>query len=163
MSKFKETLKLIIYKVTRFFVFDLPPLLFVCVGIYYVFTLLISLSKDTTDITNASFAILATFASLSFSCSRAIEGSEDKDKLAYAGERFFHSSVLCLIASVLKYVSLSLDNQTSTSIQILKFVISAPVGILFYYALYSSHGGLLVINKFLWVRLNRHPEWDNMF
>ncbi len=125
------------------------------------------MSLETTIITNAAFAILATLAALSFSCSRALlDSNEDKDRFSYAGERFFHSSLLLISASLIKYLVLSLLSnelfvKESLSYRILSMTSRVYIATIFFWSVTSASGALIVINKLLWKRLNKYPDWDN--
>jgi hypothetical protein len=166
LLRFLNKLKYIFFKAiyfifTRFFV-----LLVGAIGYYYNYTLFTSLTKDTTSITNGAFVIMASISSLSFSCARAIEGPpEHKDRFAYAGERFFHSSIMVLCASIIKYTLLSIKSSNLPQlanyfIKPIDYVFGIIIGVLFFYSITSIHGGLIILNKLLWSRLNRYPEWD---
>lgn len=145
-----------------------PILLLLFIGLYWTIFLFSNLKEDTTIITNAAFAITATLAALSFSCARAITDSEKiSDEVTYSGERFFHSAIILLTASLLKYSYLSAQssefvNTSGIAWAILSSVIGFIVGVLFFWALSSAHGGLLVLNKLLWKRFSRHPKWDSL-
>jgi hypothetical protein len=68
-----------------------------------------NLKSDTTNLTNYGFAILAGMGSICFSWSRCLDSKEESvaiKKITNAGEVFFHSAVIFLIASIFKYSSL---------------------------------------------------------
>jgi hypothetical protein len=143
-----------------------PEILALLVFCYFAFYVLIDLQRDTLILTNSAFAICATLAALSFSFSRAV--SNDKklaDRINYAGERFFHSSLFLIIASVLKWAAQSLIQLEtvskivwlSSTIHIL-FVIF--VCTLFTRAAMDIHGALKTINPILLHRIARVKDWD---
>jgi hypothetical protein len=142
-------------------------LLVLIVGLYWTYVLFASLKEDTTPITNGAFAVVATLAALAFSCARAIRDSEEaSDRFAYAGERFLHGAVLLMSASVLKYAYIRAESSELADPERLPWIvlttaIGVMVGVLFFWALSSAHGGLIVLNKLLWARLNRYPDWDD--
>ncbi len=151
-----------------------PVFLFFLVGLYYNYRLLSRLTEDTTTITNLAFGVAATLSALSFSCARAIEGPQEaKDRFAYAGERFLHACLMVLTASALKYASVLLGVHQPAEVSQLGWrhalslfghgVAGVLVGVLFFYALTSAHGGMIVLNRLLWQRLTRYPDWDNFF
>jgi len=135
-----------------YFVFTrLSVLLVFVVGLYWTYILFANLKEDTTTITNAAFAVVATLAALAFSCARAVRDSDEAaDRFEYAGERFFHGAILLIFASVLKYAYISavaarplddggmLRKALTTSTGLL-------VGVLFFWALSSVHGGMIVL------------------
>jgi hypothetical protein len=143
-------------------------LLVFAVGLYFSFRLLCNLCEDTTPITNIAFAITASISALSFACARAIKGpNSDKDRFVYAGERYFHAGIMLICASILKYFFISIkSNLTSHDFAWFVNALGTTTGIfvtvLFYYALAAAHGGLIVLNKLLWSRFNRYPEWDDL-
>lgn len=145
-----------------------PVLILYFVGLYWIIFLFANLEEDTTLITNTAFAISATLAALSFSCAKTITDSEEiSNEISYSGERFFHSAIILLTASLLKYSYLSaksyeLINKSAIAWSALSIVVVFIVGSLFFWALISAHGGLLVLNKLLWKRFGRHPKWDNL-
>jgi len=138
------------------------------VGVSFVILVLQRYKSDTTHITNTAFGITAVLASLSFSCSRALDaGDKDRDRFAYAGERFMHASILLITASVLKYALLTLQSTafgqthpTLTAILVLPVGVSA--GGLFLQALINSHTGLKVCGDLLWPRLSRYDDHDRI-
>jgi len=164
-----------VYSSSVYFFFSKVVILIVFfVGLYFTSKLFIGLFQDTTTITNIAFGIIATLSALCFSCSRAILNShEDKDKFTFAGERFFHVAVLLIIASILKYGSIALgivktgDGHSFDVVHVAISVLSAipgfVVGILFFWALISAHGGLVVLNRLLWNRHNRFKDWNDFF
>lgn len=152
-----------------FFFVHVPVFLFGLVGFYYSYWVFARLNEDTTTITNLAFGIAATLSALSFSCSRAIEGPPAaKDRFAYAGERFLHSAQLVLTASVLKYASILLglhevESSPISAVLVGHKLAGIMVGVLFFYAYASAHGGMIVLNRLLWQRLNRYADWDKFF
>lgn len=138
-------------------------------GFYFVTSSLCNLEKDSTSFTNFGFGICASLAALSFTLSQAIQVSKDKkpaDDALFAGERFLHSSILLLVASIIKYTYLSvavvpfLINHPNFLLAV-KFPVNLLASLLFLSAVLSAHTGLIVINKLLWKRIARHPDWDS--
>lgn len=79
-----------------------PVVLVGLMGFVYACILVLRFKEDTSSITNAAFAIMATLAALSFSFARATE-DELRDRITFAGERFLHGAVNVLVVSILKY------------------------------------------------------------
>lgn len=137
-------------------------------GLYWTFVVFLRVDEDTTVISNTAFAISATLAALCFSCARSITDSDEaSDRFAYAGERFMHSAVMLLSASILKYAYLSaelsgLADPSGLAWTVLTRIMGIIAGVLFLWAISSAHGGFLVINKLLWGRFNRYPDWDDI-
>lgn len=138
------------------------------VGLYFVISLLTDYDKDTTSITNGAFALIATLAALTFSYARTIDKDDHaKDRLIFVGERFFHSCILFLTASILKYGYLSL---IKTGIYLshscpkfyLSFIIGTTVSLLFFFGFNSAHTGFRILNNLLWSKMARHKDWDKL-
>lgn len=134
------------------------------------------MSQDTTNITNTAFGILAGLSALSLSVARAVESTDShRDRFLYAGERFFHAALLVLVASLLKYVLLSLvvappTMMSSPSVSsglpsilsvTARFTVETTVGVLFFFAMNFSHTGLVFLTRVLWLRAGRYKDWDS--
>lgn len=144
----------------------LLPLIIYLIGLYYTFVIIADFSKDTTSITNTAFGICASLAAISFSCSRSLtDSAEDKDRFSYAGERLFHASVLLISTSLVRYLFLSIlesnyFQEGSLELGVLKSFSGIYIFTIFFWAVTSSVGALIVINKLLWKRFNKYPDWD---
>jgi hypothetical protein len=136
------------------------------VGFYFTFRLVIHPIEDPTRVTNVAFGITATLAALCFSCARAVEQpTEDKDRFTFAGERFLHSAICVLSASILQYglSEATRGHYVEQSKPLWLAPISALPGILFFWALTMGHTGLRVVSQLLWRRLSRHKDWDDLW
>ncbi len=146
-----------------------PVVLFYLVGVYYALLVLADFAKDTTAITNVAFGIAVAFSSLSFRWSSVISDSpEDKERIAYCGERFLHASLLLVIASVIKYVVVAIGPVPVGSITHLseitwRYCVTFVFGVsvLFLYALAFAHTGVVFINRILWRRVVKYQDWDS--
>lgn len=87
----------------QFILWQVPVSIAAFIGLYFTFALLVSPAKQTISITNYAFAIVIALASVSFGYARCLNDAEQKDKMQYCGERFLHSALLFLVASVVKY------------------------------------------------------------
>ena len=83
------------------------PLLVGAVAMFFFAALIVELDQDTTQITNAAFAAVATLAALCLSAARAAEGSATR-RYARAGEGFLFAALLVILASVLRYGAMRL-------------------------------------------------------
>jgi hypothetical protein len=160
-----------------FYVIQLPSLLVLVVGVFYTLLLLGRIAEDTTTITNIAFGIAASLSALCFSGARAMTDSEEVSaSLAYAGERFLHAAVLVLTATILKYALVSASVlgvtwkevlEAGWSVQPVRTTIlvgaTVLIGILFGQAVLYAHTGFVVINRLLWSRIPRHPNWDSFW
>lgn len=139
------------------------------VGIFFNLFILTNFKKDTTDITNTGFVILASLAALSFGFSRSLEKDDKKkDRIVYCGERFLHAAILMLVASLLKYTNLTIQNLNFIQlngfwIKFLSYPLHMFVSLFFFYSIMSAHTGLKIINDILWKRLTSQPDWDDIF
>lgn len=138
------------------------------IGVLYVVSLSQNYRNDTTQVTNAAFAITATLASLCFACARSLENDDkDRDRFTYSGERFLHASILLITASLLKYALLSMrSQQLGQTLSLIINVATMPLGIcvsaLFMFALLDAHAGLKICSEILWNRTQRHSDWDKL-
>lgn len=83
------------------------------VGLVFAHRMLISLSADTTPITNAAFAMALALASVTFGWARALNNEEPvRPGVLFAGEHLIFAAVLLITASALKYAALSLGAAT---------------------------------------------------
>jgi hypothetical protein len=74
---------------------------FVCV--YYVSTVMLGFSQDTTVVFNLAIGITAALSGLCFAMASNIEKNKaQKRRISYSGERFLHASIAFLIGSILK-------------------------------------------------------------
>jgi hypothetical protein len=160
-----------------FYIMKLPTILILLTGIFFTFYLIAHIEQDTTAITNVAFGIAASLSALCFSGARAIsDSSKVADDLTYAGERFLHASILLLTAAVLKYALISLTSLGFTWREIadvefeqrpvasMTLVIATVlIGLLFMQAISFTHSALTLLNRILWSRLTRRPDWDSMW
>jgi hypothetical protein len=125
----------------QFIVWHMPISVAALIGFYFAINLLINPNENTISITNYSFAIVAALSSICFAYSRAIDDDKEiRETLQYCGERFLHSAIQFLVASLVKYF-------------ILQDKISSPIGksqfIIFGIALLSFIPGLLFLNSLI--------------
>lgn len=133
------------------------------VGIWLSARVFVGWSEDSTRYTNSLFGIAAVLGALSFSWARCIQEEKEKDRLTYAGERFFHAAVLLIMASVLKYATKEAISEDAVErlgwFPAFLFLSITPfVGLLFFYAVVAAHSGLVVLNRMMWERHWRRPE-----
>lgn len=132
------------------------------IGLFYAIHIFINVSEDTTNIINIAFGIVVSLSALSFSCSRAIvDSKKDKEMFQFAGEKLFHSGLMLITASILKYTLLEIKAMDNFNWLII--IIEYIVPILFIFALLAAHGGFIINNKLLWKRFHRFSDWDNFF
>jgi hypothetical protein len=129
------------------------------VGLYFTSAHLISLTKDTTTITNAAFAIMASLAALCFSYARCLDQTLDvRPNVIHSGERFFHAAIILLTASLIKYIALACvlveirSTIASTILWILGNILGFIVMALFIRALFFANTAIVEITNILWNR-----------
>lgn len=150
------------------FIYKTPVALIGLIGYVYGASLILNYQKDTTLVTNAGFAIIATLSALSFSFARVIETEQLKDRVMYGGERFLHGAIFIIVGSILKYLVLSallvLDETKYAILLIgLKITVGVLSGIVFCTGIMFAHTGLKVINDLLILRFTRYKDWDDIF
>jgi hypothetical protein len=78
---------------TFWFIGRVLPLLVAAVALFFFASLLVRLDQDTTPITNAAFAVIATLAALCLSAARATDG-DARAFYARAGEGLLLAALL---------------------------------------------------------------------
>lgn len=150
------------------FVYKAPVVLAGFLGGLYGLHMLFNFREDTTAITNAGFALMASLAAISFSFARVVETDELKDRIMFAGERLLHGALLILIASILKYfVFLVLTFPPlagSAKIETtLLFTVGILAALIFSNGVLFAHTGLRVLNDLLLLRFTRHKDWYDIW
>jgi len=144
-----------------------PSIILFFIGGYYCLYMFLDFSKDTTSITNVAFGISSVLAGLSLGVSSSLESDDvDKDMFRFSGERFFHSSLILITASILKYSSISIrEISFIKSKWYLKLILTTPIDFLvpflFFWALLTAHTGFIFANNTLWKRMARKKGWGN--
>lgn len=145
-----------------------PVLIAFLVGIIYSVQVLAKLDQDTTSVTNAAFAVTAILCGLCLRMTSSLPPEDpSKDRFCYAGERFLHSSLLLLLASVLKYAA-SIIRSVSffADHNLLSATVTYPIGVLvsllFIWAVVDAHTGFKIANDQLWDRMSRAHDWDDL-
>jgi hypothetical protein len=87
----------------QFVLWHLPVSIIALIGLYFVFALAVNGSEDSLRFTNYAFAIVGALSSITFGYSRAVEEKQTNERIQYCGERFLHSAINLLVASVMKY------------------------------------------------------------
>lgn len=93
----------ILLQAFQFVLWHTPVSIAALIGLYFTFVLLINPAMETISITNYAFALVIALASVSFGYARCLDNAEQKNKMRYCGERFLHSALLFLVASIVKY------------------------------------------------------------
>ncbi len=145
-----------------------PVVVGLFVGAVYAVTVLANFAEDTTDIINVALGITAVLAGLCFAMSASVDLAEKvKDRVNYAGERFFHAAIFFLLATILKYAAVGIGGHAFVrERELLSALLTAPFHFfavsLFIYAVLDAHTGLRIINDLLWDRLHRMKDWDTL-
>lgn len=155
------------HRVIRF-VYKAPLALAVIMGALYAMVIVFNFREDTTNITNAGFAIMASLAAISFSFARVVETDLLRDRIMFAGERLLHGAILMLTASVLKYFVFLILNlpifAVSTLVEsVLMFTVGLLSALIFINGILFAHAGLRVLNDLLLLRFTRQEDWDNLW
>ena len=150
------------------FVYKAPLVLLAAVGYVYATQLFINYRSDTTNVTNAAFAIMASLAALGFSFARVVESEELRNRITFAGERLLHGAILVLVASLLKYLMIgflalpSIVKLTTVGATV-ELTIGVLVAMIFSNGVLFAHTGLRVLNDILLLRMTRERDWDNIW
>ena len=148
------------------FVYKAPLVLVAFFGCGYAVHMALKFREDSTNVTNAGFAIMATLAALSFSFARVIESENLKDRVMFAGERLLHGSIFVLVASVMKYfllLLLKIPGIVGWAEVALSSTLGVGTGLIFSTGVLFAHTGLRVLNDLLVMRFTRHKDWDDIW
>lgn len=102
MKIIKKGLK-IAYQFFQFALWHAPILVVSIVGLYFAIYLFVNPASKTVSITSYTFAVVAALSGVSFGYSRSLDDQEIRRRVQYCGERFLHSAILFLVASIVKY------------------------------------------------------------
>jgi hypothetical protein len=152
----------------QFILWHFPISILAVVGIYFAFKILINPLVDTVSITNYAFAIVIALSSVSFSYEKTYKGETvGKEKLRYCGERFLHSSILFLIASVIKYFLMQDDvlafSNSSSLLRFIFLIIRLFPGFLFLGSLVNVIAALRELNLILFSQKKPFEELKKIF
>jgi hypothetical protein len=150
------------------FVYKAPLVLLAAVGFVYATQLFVNYRSDTTNVTNAAFAIMASLAAIGFSFARVVESEELRNRITFAGERLLHGAILVLVASLLKYLmigflALPTVPEWATVRTIMEMTVGVLVALSFSNGVLFAHTGLRVLNDILLLRMTRERDWDNIW
>lgn len=146
----------------QFITWHTPVSVTALVGLYFTFTLLANPVKTTISITNYAFAIVIALASVSFGYARCLDNVDQKNKIQYCGERFLHSALLFLLASVVKYFLIQ-DHVRAAAYELwgigaaISFISPLP-GFLFLASLLNTIAALRELNAHLYSQKNPGRE-----
>lgn len=139
-----------------------PVSLVAVIGAYFGFAQFANPASETAWITNYGFGIVIALASVSFGYARSLEAPDAKEQIRYCGERFLHSSLLFLVASVVKYFLqqglVRSAAQDSAIFGVVIGVIAVFPGFLFLVSLVNSVAALRELNTFLYLRKKSGQE-----
>ena len=137
------------------------------IGLYFTYQVFANPVSDTMPITNYTFAIVITLSSVSFGYARCAGDEDVKGRAQYCGERFLHSSLLFLVASVVKYFLIQDQVQAGYSnfkiIEIIVALISLLPGALFLGSLVNAIAALRDLNALLYERKKPGQELSKFF
>jgi hypothetical protein len=149
---FKILAKYLLWEAPLFFLYFL--------AVSYVYVIFKEPANKSLQSLNYAFVFIAALSGLCFAWSSCLkDDNKGKDQITYAGERFFHSSILLLLASLTKYLGL----KYSVDFVLIK-LIQLFYKIIIYYSLFMAllyfYAGLHTVSKFLWKNRNRYKDWD---
>uniref|UniRef100_UPI0040479412 hypothetical protein n=1 Tax=Cyanobium sp. TaxID=2164130 RepID=UPI0040479412 len=165
--KFIVKVILILLRAFQFVFWHTPVSVAALIGLYFVFVLFANPASETMPITNYAFAIFTALASISFGYARCLDSVVARCQVQYCGERFLHSAILFLVASIVKYFLLQGDVLEAASRfgligAFLAFAGLLP-GFLFLGSLVNSIAALRELNSLLYERKKPGQELLKFF
>lgn len=168
LLKFLKSIFYFIAGILQFILWHMPISVAALAGLYFAVRLLANPLANTINITNYTFAVVATFSTMSFAFARAIDDDEEaKSTVQYCGERFLHSSILFVIASIVKYfliqkevVDFTSQSQTAKVIIVLLGIIP---GTLYLGSVTNAIAALRELNALLFRRKKPGQELMKLF
>lgn len=148
------------------FLYKAPVAVVGLLGAMYAVVLVLRFEEDTSIITNAAFAVMATLAALCFSFARAAEEIL-RDRITFAGERFLHGAILVIVVSIIKYFIYLLHqepvfNESRWAGPVVEYSIGILIAVVFANGVLFAHTGLRVLSDLLLSRFTRHADWDDI-
>lgn len=158
-KKLEEGIKYFLEKPNKIFLIFIPNFFFTVLGISIVFYNFQNIKEDTTSLTNYGFAILAGISSLCFSWARGLNKDEDAQilkKVTICGESFFHSAIIFLLLSAIKYSTIHLEifipKKWEIQHNIVYRILRNVHFIGFTLSFYKVNGNICSLNKLLYER-----------
>lgn len=158
-KKLTQGLKYFIDKPNKIFLIFIPNFFFTILGISILFYNFQNIKEDTTSLTNYGFAILVGISSLCFSWARGLNKDEDTQTLEKAtifGESFFHSAIIFLLLSAIKYATIHLEllipKKLETYHTVVYKILEIAHFIGFTLSFYKVNGNICALNKLLYER-----------
>lgn len=140
----------------QFTLWHTPVSIAALVGLYFALAVFIDPAKETISVTSYAFAIVVALASVSFGYARCLDSAEQKNKMQYCGERFLHSALLFLVASIIKYFlaqdQVQAASHASREIGVVIAFTSVLPGALFLGSLVNSIAALRELNTHLYLQ-----------
>lgn len=129
-------------------------------GFHYTQQLLYNSSEKISTVGLSAFAIIGAIAALCFSLSPCLKDEEDKSKVLYAGEKFFHACLLIIQTIFLKYATehgldLLWVKDSKVLSTIVFFILLIPqivIVVISLSATYACMYGFMVLDGLLWNR-----------
>jgi hypothetical protein len=130
-------------------------------GINFVLAIILK-KENILQLLGVSFAILASFSSLSFNLASRLKDEDPfKENVVYAGERLLHACVFFLVASIIQFGYQSIDPKLMTGAWVL-FVYFYQITLYIFLTLVLSdvRTGIQYLNIILWEKSGRLPDWE---
>lgn len=126
----------------------------------------IDITKPSNILFNSAFAVLFGLAAICFTYSEKIQDNYLSDRLLFAAERIVHGALLIIIASALRFVSISLLGETPLESASLWLVI--PIYTLTFIGVFAFNNGMIfaqkgisILSDMLNERMFRYEDWDS--
>ncbi len=158
---------ILLLQACQFILWHTPISIVALIGAYFTAVLFINPTSETMSLTNYTFAIVTALAGVSFGYARCLDEVETRSRMQYCGERFLHSGLLFLVASIVKYFLLQDPVQDAASnpgaIGTIIAIISLFPGFLFLGSLVNSIAALRELNALLYARKRPGQELIKFF
>lgn len=163
----KRKLTLIAARAGQMVLWHTPISILALIGLYFTYEVFANPASNSIAITNYMLAIAIALSSVSFGYARCAGEEDVKGRAQYCGERLLHSSLLFLVASVVKYFLIQDQIRAEYShfkiIEIMVSLISLLPGVLFLGSLVNAIAALRDLNALLYERKKCGQELSKFF
>ncbi|MBC9910573.1 hypothetical protein [Chitinophaga varians] len=134
----------------------IPLIFMLIIGCFFLLEDFYNPVKDTTNVTNIGFAVLAGISSLSFSWAGRLDRQTESqlhDDIVRFGALAFHAALIFITASGLKYIHIHIDNSKPFQRWLGEYVIRYVYMFSFFFAFEKTIFSVTGLNKLLYRKL----------
>lgn len=159
ISKRELIKRLLTWRAAKYFMtemlWNIPILCIYLLAILYGFKAFVAPKNEAITLLNYSFGVIAALSGLCFTWASGLTSNSVKDKIQFAGERFFHSAVLLLVAILIRFLTdypASIDHHNLLKGLFYKIIVffSMTMAVTYFYT------RLYITSKYLWRSRKRH-------